>query len=175
MSLTRLFLAICLIFSSYNAYSNESIYLDQLDKEINNRAFAFKFASSMPKYHINTIENDFWWAYLELETLSKEKYSEVMRRHHIEPNSLVVYKKSMFSKLMMSIFTQTFYEMMHEATKEYSTQLESIRTTCPEDDTNFCEYAIAQEKLQARAMKYVVDGDFSSATSLIKGFIALSR
>ncbi|UTW55679.1 hypothetical protein [Kordiimonas sp. SCSIO 12610] len=169
-------LALVISFGVYRlSAENEDTFETLLEYEVNNRAFARMAMAELSKETSDTQKTPFWKAYLALENFSFQKYEPVVAAYNIRPNMTIASIKNQSSKIALSVAPQSFYKLMYQSTADYVERLQSLPVLCEPKLINFCNYVVAQETAQLRAMEYILTDDWTSATIVIDEFVASQR
>ncbi|MGB0893747.1 MAG: hypothetical protein ACPGUD_05010 [Parashewanella sp.] len=151
-----------------NPQEANSQFLELLQNEITNRAFAYETISTESR---RNPESKFWKALLELETLTKAKFESASKKYQLSPNKFVVFFKSMVSNTTLFIAPETSLKKISSATDEYLVELKKLQNYCPVTETDFCRYVIQQEKIHSIALKSMVNGNEKLAVKTINVFV----
>jgi len=147
-------------------------FLDGLQYELNNRAFARASMTKLANEPSNGHTQAFFRAYLALENLNQQKYEPIAHKYDLSVNDGVVALKIYGARAASWMFSEKMLSVLTDATIAYVEKLRTLRDLAPADDRAFFEYVIAQEQAQADALQHARDGRFDLGAKVLEDFVA---
>lgn len=171
------FLVFCLSIEGANAKSMESekqkAFVEIFDDEVQNRAFALVGLKALSKNEESPLKKEFWADYIALEHLNQKKYHPFADKYNItqEPGGMASLKASLLV-MANGWFPSYTWKTLHKATVKHVTKLEGLVKLASEEDKAFVDYVVNQEKVQAEAIKLMINGREQLAVELLSEFVA---
>jgi hypothetical protein len=158
-----------------SAVTDQEIFDDIFQYELNNRAFAYISVLKLSERMINTEQADFWNAYSRLEKLSYSKYQPVSEKYGLAPQSYLVKAKAWITNIAFQLFPEKMLSIMTDATAKYVDKLRPLISLAKIEDKEFFEYVLAQEQTQAKALAHANNGNFELATKALIEFLGSQK
>lgn len=160
-----------LLFTGCTSLSTSDSFTKLLQYELNNREFAYLIYLDFAEKSKGTEYADFWKAYLSMEQISRPKYQAAAKRYNLKLNMRTVNFNVWTSNIAYTLSLDTYISVMTNATIKYVPKMEKLYELAPEDDKDFFQYVVDQEKTQAQALSFLSEGKIAHATKVIQEFV----
>lgn len=151
-----------------------SEFLELLDMEIQNRAFALKSAREVVKLTSDPEAAQWHKAWIEFEEFNQAKYAPIAQKYEISQEPRLGAKlQAGFVIVAGAIFSDDItLKTMLDQTIKYLERLKELAEVAPEEDNAFFGYVVEQEEMQIEALRLRIDGKISESVALIRQFVA---
>lgn len=176
----------CLVVAAFilsacaSAKTPHNEFLDLLDYEAQNRAFAYQSVTRKAQSTAQEESAPFWRAYADLEALNRARYKPYLQKYHVPAEARWTTRvRGWAGGVAGSLFPQTALAKIHEATLAYIPKLERLAALAPADadplenlrTKEFFTFVVAQEEVQAEAMGLLAQGQILQAATHINSFV----
>ena len=151
-------------------------FLNGIEFELQNRAFALKAITRISNRMQGTPEHVFWNAYERLENFNTAIYSAYAEKLAVDATP------SFFAKLKASTLSSTpsflldeLLKLVYSKTKVYMEDLKRVRALGPVEDSKFLDYMIAQEQVQIEMMELAIKKQFNEIKPKIDQFLLMYK
>ncbi|MDF1686871.1 MAG: hypothetical protein P1U50_08750 [Parvibaculaceae bacterium] len=180
----------CLVLAAFilaacaSAKTPHTEFLDLLDYEAQNRAFAYQSVTRKAQSATQEDSAPFWQAYADLEVLNRERYKPYLQKYHVPAEARWTTRvRGWAGGVVGSMFPQTALTQIHQATVAYIPKLHRLAALAPADadplenlkTKEFFAFVVAQEEVQAEAMGLLAQGQILQGATHINSFVQQHR
>jgi len=163
---------LCGLSITASAADVDTKFIDLLEYEVQNRAFALASTSRMADRQEVSELAGFWQAYEQLEVFNQWRYQAFTKKYGIDQKATwFTHTRIYFAGLATAIAPKSSMNIMQKAAVKYLAKLQLLLDAAPETDKNFFRYVLAQEQAQVEALALAVENKPELAEQVLRDFL----
>lgn len=158
--------------AAINNEMGDEVFIELLDYEIQNRAFALDSIVTLVKGGEQSNSLLFFRAYLKLEQLNQQRFTPIAKKYQLDmAPRWWTRRRAQLVVWTAALLPETLFKTMHKATVKYVARLQELERLSPDHEKAFFRYVVAQEQAQASALGLLVAGKPEQATAILIEFV----
>jgi len=148
-------------------------FLKLFEAEIQNRAFAL-YATKIMVKRVKKPDDVVWYStWLDWEEFHKKNFAPVAKKYGLnqEPGFGAKLQARIGDVAARLISETSVMKYMLKETAKYCDQLQELADIAPEEDKDFFNYVVDQERLQVDVLPFRIDGKSQEGADMLRAYM----
>lgn len=148
-------------------------FLKLFDAEIQNRAFAL-YATEIMIKRVKKTDDVLWYStWLQWEKFHKRNFAPMAKKYGLSQEPAFASKlQARIGDFAARLLSETaVMKYVLKETEKYCSQLQELADIAPEEDKEFFEYVVEQERLQVEVLPFRIDGNSKKGADMLLDYM----